>query len=60
MNRERLEKSKKDMIKSMYEFLDVLYEEGANLINYPSYLPSFDEFICELEEIDVIDEGDLF
>ena len=56
MNRERLEKAKKEMMKSMYEFLDVLYEEGANLITYPKYLPSFDEFLCDLEEIEFIDE----
>ena len=44
------------MIKSMYAFLEGLYEEGSNLTNYPSYLPSFDEFVCDLEEIDFVSE----
>lgn len=56
MNIEKLEKLKKEMIKSMYDFLEGLYEEGSNLTNYPSYLPSFDEFVCDLEEIDFISE----
>jgi len=54
MNTERLEKAKKEMMKSMYEFLGVLYEEGANLITYPKYLPSFDKLLCDLEEIEFI------
>ena len=56
MNIEKLEKLKKQMMKSMYTFLDGLYEECANLTNYPNYLPSFDEFICDLEDIDFIEE----
>ena len=60
MNIEKLEKAKKEMMKSMYEFLDVLYEEGSNLINYPQYLPSFDEFLCDLENIDFISEEVMF
>ena len=45
MNIEKLEKLRKEMIKSMYAFLEGLYEEGSNLTNYPNYLPSFDEFL---------------
>lgn len=58
MNVQKLEKAKKEMIKSMYVFLDALYEECSNLTNYPDYLPSFDEFVCDLEEIDFIDESE--
>ena len=60
MNIEKLEKAKKEMMKSMYKFLDVLYEEGSNLTNYPNYLPSFDEFLFDLEEIDFISEEVMF
>ena len=58
MNTEKLEKLKKEMIKSMDNFLNGLYEECANLDNYPSYLPSFDEFIFDLEEITFISENE--
>lgn len=54
MNNKKLEQSKKEMLKSMYKFLQELEKEGANLTNYPSYLPSLDDVVSDLEKIKII------
>lgn len=53
---EKLESLKKEMVNSMYDLLNELYKKDANLINYPKYLPSFDDFINDIEKIEFIKE----
>ena len=57
-NNKSFEELKKEMMNSMVALLDYMYENNKNFDtnSYPSYLPSFDEFISDLWEVEEVDE----
>ena len=57
-NKKTFEQLKKEFIKSATELLDYMYINGKNFDtkNYPSYLPSFDELLYDLYDLEEVDE----
>ena len=57
-NKKTFEQLKKQFIKSANELLDYMYINNKNFDTetYPSYLPSFDEFLYDLYDLEEIDE----
>ena len=57
-NKKTFEQLKKEFIKSATELLDYMYINGKNFNtkNYPSYLPSFDELLYDLYDLEEVDE----
>ena len=57
MNKD-FEQLKREFIKKGLELLDYMYENNKNFDDktYPEYLPSFDEFLCDLELLEEVDE----
>ena len=57
-NKKTFEQLKKEFIKSANELLDYMYINSKNFDaeTYPSYLPSFDEFLYDLYDLEEIDE----
>ena len=53
------EQLKKEFIQSAIDLLDYMYINSKNFkgTTYPEYLPSFDEFINDIMELDEIDES---
>lgn len=57
-NKKTFKQLKKEFLRSATELLDYMYEEGKNFDTetYPSYLPSFDEFLYDLYDLEEVDE----
>ena len=57
-NKKSFEQLKKEFYKSAIELLDYMYinNKNFNVETYPQYLPSFDEFICDIMDLEEIDE----
>ena len=57
-NEKTFEQLKKEFIKSATELLDYMYINGKNFDteSYPSYLPSFDELLYDLYDLEEVDE----
>ena len=53
------EQLKKEFVQSAIDLLDYMYINSKNFkdTTYPEYLPSFDEFINDIMELDEIDES---
>ena len=52
------DKAKNEMIEAMNKFYMVLEKNDISFIdNYPKYLPSFDEFVCDLMDIQYSNEN---
>ena len=52
------DKAKNEMIEAMNKFYMVLEKNDISFIdNYPKYLPSFDEFVCDLMDIQYSSEN---
>ena len=52
------DKAKNEMIEAMNKFYMVLEKNDISFIdNYPKYLPSFDEFVCDLMDIQYTNEN---
>ena len=52
------EQLKKEFIQSAIDLLDYMYinNKNFNTETYPQYLPSFDEFIIDIMDIEEVDE----
>ena len=52
------EQLKKEFIQSAIDLLDYMYinSKNFNTETYPQYLPSFDEFINDIIDIEEVDE----
>ena len=52
------EQLKKEFIQSAIDLLDYMYinSKNFNTETYPQYLPSFDEFIIDIMDIEEVDE----
>ena len=57
-NNKSFEQLKKEMLSAMTDLLDYMYINNKNFDTegYPNYLPSFDEFIADMYEIEEVDE----
>ena len=53
----KLEELKNNFQKAAMALLDEMYAQDVDIINgYPEYLPSFDEFVCDLYNIEFEEE----
>ena len=52
------EQLKKEFVQSAIDLLDYMYinNKNFNTETYPQYLPSFDEFIIDIIDIEEVDE----
>jgi hypothetical protein len=57
-NNKNFEQLKKEFYKSAIELLDYMYINNKNFNGetYPQYLPSFDEFIYDIMDLEEVDE----
>lgn len=57
-NEKTFEQLKKEFLRSATELLDYMYINNKNFDSesYPSYLPSFDELLYDLYDLEEIDE----
>ena len=55
---EKLEKLKKDFLNAAVALLREMENQDVSYIeNYPDYLPSFDEFVCDFSDVKFIEEN---
>ena len=57
-NNKTFEQLKKEMLDSISNLLDYMYINNKNFDtdSYPNYLPSFDEFLCDMFDLEEVDE----
>lgn len=57
--REKFNKLHREFVAKGYELAEAWAElqsmenEGGEVTNYPTYLPSFDEFVCDFGEVEL-------
>ena len=57
-NNKNFEQLKKEFVQSAIDLLDYMYINSKNFNEetYPQYLPSFDEFIDDIIDLEEVDE----
>lgn len=57
-NVEKLEGLKKEFLNAAAALLQEMQNQDVSYIeNYPDYLPSFDEFVCDFSDVEFIEEN---
>lgn len=57
-NIEKLERLKKEFLNAAAALLQEMQDQDVSYIeNYPDYLPSFDEFVCDFSDVEFTEEN---